>query len=83
MRIFLTLDDEIYASPPMRQPAHHRSSQCHREASGGVRATPLTARRAFGARVARMSAISSWVSVSMPIRVLRAALTLISSSSFA
>ena len=65
----------------MRQPTHHRSSQYHRDVSAGVPATPLTARRAFGARVARMSAISSWVSVSMPIGVLRAALTLISSSS--
>ena len=36
-----------------RQRVHHRSSQCHREASGGVPATLLTARRAFGARVAR------------------------------
>ena len=45
--------------------------------------TPFTARPALAAHVARISSISSWVSVSIPIKVFRAALTLMSSSSFA
>jgi hypothetical protein len=44
---------------------------------------PFTPRRALAAQVARISSISSWVSDSIPIKVLRAALTLISSSSLA